>query len=154
MTFTFDVLKNIRPFFEQYLEKCSLETLNKIPNGYNNNIIWNIGHVVVTTQMLSYGLSGLPLPVSDTLVNKYKKGTKPEGEVSQSEVDEIMSLLKTTLESLENDYNQGVFKNFKEYTVSTTGNTLHSIEEALQFALFHEGLHLGYILSQMHAVKN
>ncbi|MFH4966680.1 DinB family protein [Gaetbulibacter sp. M240] len=154
MTFTFDVFKNIRPYYLQYLENCSLETLNKIPDGYNNNMIWNIGHALVTTQMLCYGLSGQPLKISEDLVSKYRKGTKPEGDVTQAEVDEIKTLFGTTIDTLETDYNKGIFKNFKPYTVSTTGNTLTSIDDAVQFSLFHEGLHLGYILSQIRAVKN
>ncbi|GAA4280465.1 DinB family protein [Gaetbulibacter aestuarii] len=154
MTFTFDVFTNIRPYFQQYLEKCSLETLNKIPKGYNNNIIWNIGHVLVTSQILCYKLSGLPMHVSDAMVAKYQKGSKPEGPVSQAEVDEIKELLKSTLSTLESDYQKGAFNNFQEYTVSTTGNTLKSVDDALQFALFHEGLHLGYIMALIRAVKN
>jgi hypothetical protein len=35
----------------------TLEQLNKIPEGYNNNLIWNIAHVVVVQQMLVYKLS-------------------------------------------------------------------------------------------------
>lgn len=154
MSFTFDVFKNIRPYFQQFLEKCSLETLNTIPKGYNNNIIWNIGHVLVTYQILCYKLSGLPMNVSEAMVEKYRKGTKPEGPVSQAEVDEIKKLLETTIKILEDDYNKGVFSNFQEYTVSTTGNTLTSVDDALQFALFHEGLHLGYIMALIRAVKN
>ena len=154
MSFTFDVFKNIRPYFQQFLEKCSLETLNTIPKGYNNNIIWNIGHVVVTTQILSYKLSGLPVGLSEAMVAKYQKGSKPEAPVSQAEVDEIKELLSKTMKTLETDYNKGVFSNFQEYTVSTTGNTLRSIDDALHFALFHEGLHLGYIMALIRAVKN
>jgi len=32
----------------------SLEQLNKIPEGFNNNLIWNIAHCVVTQQLLCY----------------------------------------------------------------------------------------------------
>jgi len=42
------------------IEDFSLEELNKIPEGFNNNIIWNIAHVIATQQALVYGLSGLP----------------------------------------------------------------------------------------------
>lgn len=154
MQFTFDVLSNIRVFSKNYIENNSLEDLNKIPEGFNNNIIWNIGHIVVTQQLLAYKLSGLPLMISDTLINKYRKDSKPEGNVSQKEVDEIKALLFSTIEKLEVDYKNDVFKNYQEYTVSTTGNTLTCIDEALQFILFHEGMHLGYILALIRAVKN
>jgi len=154
MQFTFEVLQNIRPFFKKYIETNSLEDLNKIPEGFNNNIIWNIGHIIVTAQLLAYKLSGLPMYVSDELVNKYKKDTKPEAPVSQAEVEEIKGLLFSTLKQLETDYKGGVFKKYNAYTVSTTGNTLNNIDEALQFILFHESMHLGYILALVRTVKN
>ena len=154
MQFTFEVFNNIRSFFKKHIENNSLEDLNKIPEGFNNNIIWNIGHVLVTAQLLAYKLSGLPMLVSDELVNKYRKDTKPEGAASQSEVDEIKTLLFSTIEQLEADYKNGNFKEYNAYTVSTTGNTLTNIDEALQFILFHEAMHLGYILALVRAVKN
>lgn len=154
MQFTFGIFHNIRPFFKKHIENNSLKDLNKVPKGFNNNIIWNIGHIVVTAQLLAYKLSGLPMMVSDDLVNKYRKGTKPEGFVSQEEVDEIKTLLLSTIEKLETDYESGIFKDYNDYTVSTTGNTLTNIDEALQFILFHEAMHLGYILALLHAVKN
>jgi len=154
MQFTFDVLSNIRPFFKQHIENNSLEDLNKIPEGFNNNIIWNIGHIVVTAQLLAYKLSGLPMHISDELVNKYRKDSKPDSAVTQEEVNQIEKLLFSTLEQLESDYKKDVFKTYNAYTVSTTGNTLTNIEEALQFILFHESMHLGYILALKRAIKN
>lgn len=154
MQFTFDVLHNIRPFFNKHIENNSLEDLNKIPDGFNNNIIWNIGHILVTAQLLAYKLSGLPMMVTDELINKYKKDTKPEGEVSQAEINEIKALLFSTLDKLEADYNGKIFIEYHAYTVSTTGNTLTNIDEALQFILFHEAMHLGYILALVRAVKS
>ncbi|WP_242203778.1 DinB family protein [Aestuariivivens insulae] len=154
MNFTFEVLNNTRRFFKKYIENTSLEDLNKIPEGFNNNIIWNIGHIVVTEQLLAYKLSGLPLMISDSLVVNYMKGTRPERTVTQAEVDEIKTLLFSTIERTQKDYKDKAFINFKEYTVSTTGNTLTNIEEALQFILFHEGMHLGYVMALVRAVKN
>jgi len=154
MHFSLEVLTNTRKFLNKLLEKASLEDLNKIPEGFNNNMIWNIGHIVVVQQLLSYKLSGLPMMVNEKLISKYTKGSKPEGFVSQSEVDELKALLFPAIEKTKEDLNKGVFKNFQEYMVSTTGNTLTNIEDALQFVLFHEGLHLGYIMSLQRAVKN
>ncbi|GAL62174.1 DinB family protein [Algibacter lectus] len=153
MQFTFDVLANIRAMAQKHIENNTLEDLNKIPEGFNNNIIWNIAHMVVTTQVLAYKLSGLPMVVSDEMIGKYKKDSKPEGDVTQAEVDEINGLLISTMKQLEADYKAGVFKNYTEYTVSTTGNTLRSIDDVLPFDLVHEGMHYGYILALSRAVK-
>ena len=154
MIFTFEVLKNTRRSFIRIIEKTSLAELNKIPKGFNNNIIWNIGHIIVTEQLLTYKLSGMPIMVSDHLINKYRKDTKPKSDVTQEEADEIKALLFSTIERTEADYNKESFKNFQEYTVSTTGNTLENIEDSLNFVLFHEGMHLGYVLALLRAVKN
>ena len=63
-------------------------------------------------------------------------------------------MLFSTIEKTKEDYSNGVFKNYNEYTVSTTGNTLTNIDEAFQFILFHEGMHLGYVLALLRAIKN
>ena len=153
MNFVFEVFPNIRAFSQNVLETSSLEDLNKIPPGFSNNIIWNIGHIVATQQVLVYKLSGLDTMVSDALIQKYRKGTKPESFVSQEDVDEIKGLLFKTIEQTHKDYLNGAFENFQEYTVSTTGNTLRKVDDALQFALFHEGLHIGYIMALLRVVK-
>ncbi|WP_418512529.1 DinB family protein [Corallibacter sp.] len=152
MDFTFDVFSKTRAFFKKIIEEQSLEDLNKIPKGFNNNIIWNIGHIIVTEQVLIYKLSGLKPTISESLVSAYMKGTKPEKDVTQKDVNEIASLLFSTLQQTEIDYKKGAFKNFKPYTVSTTGNTLNNVEQALQFALFHEGLHFGYVLALLRTI--
>jgi len=154
MHFTLEVLPKTRKSFIKIVESISLDDLNKIPKGFNNNIIWNIGHIVVSQQLLAYKLSGLPMVVSDELVDKYRKDSKPEGAVTQEEVNEIKDLLFTTIDKTKDDYSNNIFKNYNEYTVSTTGNTLTNIDEAFEFILFHEGIHLGYVLALLRTLKN
>jgi len=43
----------------EYFDNYTLEQLNKIPEGFSNNLIWNIGHIIVTQQVLIYKLSNL-----------------------------------------------------------------------------------------------
>lgn len=152
MEFTFSVLENTRTIFKNIIETHSLEDLNTIPKGFNNNIIWNIGHVVVSEQLLAYKLSGLESTLSDEMINAFRKDSKPKQNLSKTEVNEIKSLLTSTLEKTKEDYYNDVFENYNAYTVSTTGNTLTSIDEALQFIAIHEGLHYGYVLALIKAL--
>ncbi|MGB1312136.1 MAG: DinB family protein [Bizionia paragorgiae] len=146
MTFAFDITLKNRALLKSILENYSLEDLNKVPDGFKNNLIWNIAHTVVTQQLLVYNLSGLPMNVSDDMVAKYKKGTKTEHVASQEEVDEIKSLLFSTVEQMATDYYNQRFKTYTAYTVSTN-STLRNVEDAIAFNNFHEGIHLGYILA-------
>ena len=143
---TFKITRTSRKVLSQMLDTHTLEQLNKIPDGYNNNIIWNIGHIVVVQQMLTYKLSGLPMMISDEMVEKYKKGTKPEGIAKQSEVDEIQSLLLETIDKTEADFDNNIFKNYQEFTTAV-GFLVKSASDAMAFNYFHEGIHLGVIMS-------
>ena len=142
----FTITETSRNMVSKILENHSLVQLNKIPEGFSNNLIWNIAHIVVTQQLLVYKLSGLPTVVSDEIIEKYKKGTKPEHDATQSEVDEIKSLLFITIKKTKEDYDNGIFKNYNEYPTST-GFILNNVEDAMAFNNFHEGLHIGILMS-------
>ncbi|RIA08362.1 DinB family protein [Flavobacteriaceae bacterium MAR_2010_72] len=146
MDWNFDITLKNRAILKTFIETYSLEQLNKVPNGYKNNIIWNIAHTIVTQQILVYKLSGLPAIVSEDLIEMFRKGTKTERDLTQAEVDEIKGLLFSTIEKTKEDYENRVFQTYHEYTV-TTKSTLTTVEEAIAFNNFHEGIHLGYILA-------
>ena len=141
-----EVTKTSRNMVSKLIQGFTLEQLNKVPAGFNNNLIWNVAHIVVTQQLLVYKLAGLPVMVSDELIEKYKKGTKAEQDASQEEVDEILSLLHKTIEQTEKDIDANLFQNFSEYPTST-GFVLKTVEDAIDFNKFHEGLHLGIMMS-------
>ncbi|QDH79489.1 DinB family protein [Echinicola soli] len=141
-----------RENFISLVNGMTLDELNEIPKGFNNNIAWNFGHVIVTQQIICYKLSGQEILVPDTLVEKYRKGTKPESPITSKELEELKILALSTLESFKNDLLAGGFTKFNEYTTSF-GVTLKSISEAVEFNGIHEGMHLGYAMAQRKAVR-
>lgn len=146
MDWAFDITTKNRILLQGFIDHHSLKELNTVPEGFSNNIMWNIAHTIVTQQVLVYNLSGLPMLISDELVATYRKGTKVERDVSQAEVDVIRSLLFSTIEQTKKDYNNKFFKTYNSYTTSTD-STITSAEDAIAFNNFHEGIHLGYILA-------
>jgi len=143
MDYSFAICLKNRQLLEKFISRFTPEQLNNIPDGFNNNIIWNIGHSLATQQLLTYGLSGLTPHLPMDFIQAYKKGTRPEGSISNGEIEEIKKMLFSSLEQLEKDYQAGVFTTFKEYMLSTTGGVLSKVEHAIEFNNFHEGLHLG-----------
>ncbi|GAA6768384.1 DinB family protein [Flavobacterium sp. CGRL1] len=146
MSSVFETQQTIREILLKILDNHSLEQLNKIPEGFNNNIIWNVAHCVAAQQTLVYKLSGLPTMVSEDFILKYRKGTKPEGNVSKEEVNEIRAFLLSTFEKTKNDFQSGLFVDYNEYTTSM-GFTLKNVQDALDFNNYHEGIHTGIAMS-------
>jgi hypothetical protein len=60
-----DILRQPRLKILNILESFSLEQLNMIPAGYNNNIIWNLGHMVAAQQGVCYKRAGVETRISD-----------------------------------------------------------------------------------------
>ena len=52
---------------------------------------------------------------------------------------------------MQEDYAKGLFKDYTEYTTSANV-TLSSVDDAIIFNVYHEGLHLGAILSLLKVV--
>lgn len=142
---TFRIWETSRNIYLNYLEKYSLEQLNTIPEGFSNNLIWNIAHIVVSQQKLVYTLSGLPMHISQDMMEKYQNGSKPDGKTTQEEVDQIKALLISTVNQTKSDFDNGIFKEFNPYQTKT-GFYLGSLDEAIQFNNYHEGIHLGIMM--------
>jgi hypothetical protein len=142
----FDITIQNRKILYKILKRTPHELLFEIPEGYRNNIWWNIAHVVATQQILVYKFSNLPTRIDDSLVQKFRKGTLPDISPTDEEIDHICAFLLSTAEWAQEDYENGVFKEFNEYKTSTKV-ILRNIEDALAYNLYHEGLHLGVILS-------
>lgn len=145
MQTTFEINHNSRKMLLQLLENHSLAQLNKIPDGFANNLIWNIGHIVTVQQMLVYKLSGMPMMISVDMVETYKKGTKPEREITQEEVNEIKQLLFSTLEQAKEDFANDVFDQYMEFTTGV-GFVVKNAKAAMEFNNYHEGLHMGIMM--------
>lgn len=145
-------LAGIRKLYDRLSNDLTREQLEHIPEGFSNNILWNLGHVVVTQQMLCYGLSGHSLNVPDEMVAMFRKGSSPKLWKTQPDIEAIKALLLELPERFKEDYEAGQFETFKSYK-TVTGNVLETIEDGIAFNDFHEGLHLGTILALRKLVR-
>lgn len=146
MKIQFDVLRKSRNLVLKELDGLTLDQIHTIPAGFKNSIAWNVAHLVVTQQLLHYKLSGLNCLCPDDLIEAHTKGTTPTKIFSEEEFEEVKELLVGLPDTLEEDFEAGIFVNFHEYPTST-GFVLNSFETAMVFNNFHEGVHYGIIRS-------
>lgn len=152
MNKSIETIRAARKNFFQMTEGLSINDLNKIPAGFNNNIIWNLGHILVSQQTLCYKLSNLPLKIDGSYVGKYSKGTKPESFLDENEFSFLKEQAVYLIDELVNDLKTGTFKSFNSYLTSF-GVELKTIEDSIRFISMHDGLHLGYAMALKKAIK-
>ena len=153
MNLHIETLRATRKLLLNSISELTIEQLNEIPHGFNNNIIWNMAHLVAAQQGVCYKRAGIDLTVYESFFELYKPDTKPGKYVPEDEITQIKSLMLSTIDQFEEDYNN---KKFLSYTAWTTryGTALHDIDEALSFLPFHEGVHFGYIMALKRVVNN
>lgn len=149
----FDIIAQTRANFIQLIDGLSIEQVNRIPAGFNNNIIWNFAHAISAQQILCYKLSGLTPVVDEHFVELFKKGTKPEQFIDEEKLVHIKKLATVTIEKLKVDVADKLFTNYTAYTTSYNVS-LSCIEDAIQFISVHEGLHYGYAMALRKLVNN
>ncbi|HMR87280.1 MAG TPA: DinB family protein [Saprospiraceae bacterium] len=140
-----------RKALKKILDFHSLEQLNQIPNGFNNNILWNCAHVITVQQMLTYGLNNLPFGIPKEFVFRFTPGTKPDAVYDAAFVYDVKSLLFTSFEQFQADINDNKFVAFNPFMTALKFE-INDLEKAVAFNQYHESLHMGHILNLMKFV--
>jgi hypothetical protein len=148
----FDITIQTRKNIADIVNHLTLDQMNLIPAGLNNNILWNLGHVLVTQQALTYRLSKQTAKLSSEIIDQFKKGTQPTT-YTEDIFKSIMESFFDVVDQTKADYEAGLFQEFHSYTTSY-GITLENIDDALEFNNAHEALHLGYIMAIRRMITN
>lgn len=145
---TIQNIRSTRHFLLSITEGLTNEQLNRIPDGFNNNIIWNMAHLVATTESICYRRNGQLMHISQEFFDAYKPGSKPVGDCSQEAITGIKALLLSSIGQLEADYSIGKMQaGSYETFVTRYGVTVADAGAAINFLPFHEGMHTGYIMA-------
>ncbi|WP_316831451.1 DinB family protein [Pedobacter aquatilis] len=149
--FECEILRASRTRLLQLIETTDRETLFKIPAGFNNNIIWQIGHCITSQQRHLYMRSGLAMHISSEFIANFKIGTSPASWTVMPDVNELKHLLLATVEQLETDLESGLFVNYEPFTLPMGFRVTNHIE-ALQAANYHEAEHSGKIFTYLRLI--
>lgn len=122
------------------IDDLSTEQLNYIPQGFKNNIIWHLGHLIAAQQGLCYLRANVPMRVSTQMREAYAPGTKPERFIGDQEIAEIKELLISTLHQLQADADDDYFAGYTPW-VNRYYIELNNVNDVLCYLPFHDALH-------------
>src|ERR1700704_4826563 len=132
MESAFDIIRKQRSGLLEQVKELNIEQLNEVQHGFNNNIAWNLGHLVATQQGINYSRAGLELRIDKNFQLRYKSGTRPEGFIDEDSIKEINNLLTSTIDEFEIDYNNNLFTNYTAWT-SRAGMEINDIDASIKF---------------------
>lgn len=147
----FEIFKIYRKSLVQEIDDLSIEQLQKIPEGFKNNIFWNVAHTLVSQQILHYKMAGLNPLITNDWIENYQNGTFPRFVITEDEIDYLKSKLIITAEQLEEDFNEKKFESYTEFETKM-GIVISSVEDAINFNNTHEALHYGIVSSMKKLV--
>ena len=112
------ILRQARTNLIMLGDSLSEEQLLQIPAGCNNNILWNLAHLPVTTCLLTRGLAQLELGLDPQFVAENRKGTSPADWSTPPAWSMVRGLLSQTVDWVSEDFAQQRHGDFQVYPTS------------------------------------
>ena len=146
------IVKNSREQVHALVKDLTHEQWMMIPAGHDNNIAWNVGHLIWGQLGLTYGRTDLEMPISrEPYISMYGIGTSPAD--WETEPDPSM-LLETFMEMayrMVADAEAGLFDDAAFAPWQTGGGAkFDTLRDMMIYNVAHEGEHRGMIM----ALKN
>ena len=136
----------VRDHMLQELEGLDTDRMLALPDGRDDNILWNVGHLLCSLSRLTYVFSGQPLPIPEHYLTLFGKGTSARHWDEAPDIDEVLGHFNRLPKQIEQDFLAHRFTGYKALEI-VPGKTISSVEEAVSFHCFHEGLHIGMIIT-------
>lgn len=152
MTATLDILRFGRNAALATFDGLTVEQINAVPKTFNNNLIWNVAHVIVVQQNICYKRTNQKPHVDETMIATYTGGTAPHEPLTPQAIDQFKVLASSTLDQLETDIKDGLFTAFAPFTLTNRNIPIATIDNILQFLVYHEGMHVGHCKDIRRAV--
>ena len=122
------------------------EQLLTIPEGLDNNILWHMGHLILSHNRMLYGSCGLPASCNPEYTQWFNKGSNPGTWTGTPPVAEVVEVFHSQMDQIIADYAADKFQNYKPMELAP-GMSLENADDAIGFIVIHESVHHGNIIS-------
>ncbi|KJR47211.1 hypothetical protein UF75_2428 [Desulfosporosinus sp. I2] len=141
--FLFSQLKVIRNNTLNAVKEVSESQADSIPEGFNNNIRWNLGHVYVVQELFAFAFIPEPMQIPDKFTELFGRDSKPsEWKVQPPTMLELTRLLEDQTNRIQATLENRLAENVAKPYNMPSGLTLKTIGEFLTFGMYHEGMHV------------
>lgn len=144
--YLFQQLRFVRKNTLKQIEGVSKKVLLEIPQGFSNNVLWNLGHILFVHEKLAFGLVHEEMGIPEHYTALFAPGTKPTSWKNPlPSVDELTKLLHLQIERIEQAHAAKTDVKLEKTYVTSAGLQLSTLKQCLSCLLYHEGMHLATI---------
>lgn len=139
--YVFEQLNFVRNVTLHIVKDVTESQADALPEGFNNNIRWNLGHIYLVQELFAFHFAQEPVQIPEGFSELFAKGTTPtDWTVQPPQLSVLIELLKEQpiriREKLIHRLDEQVANPF-----TLGGLTLKTIGEFLTLSLYHEGGH-------------
>lgn len=139
-----------RGYFLKVTEGVPETIANVQPDGYNNTIHWQIGHVLTVTEQILFGFPEKTTHLPTNYMDLFGTGTKPaDWKRDVPRIEDLAIQLKDQLVRLK----QIPAERFNK-TLEKPFMGLETFGELAGFVLFHEANHMGQIQAMKRLIQH
>jgi len=133
------------------IEHLTPEQYNEIPEGFSNNVIWNLGHILLSGEGMLYKNSPFERPELELNKSNYGRGSKPGAFVSEDEINLIRESMLRSVQFYKAA--AGLDQSIEGAALTIAPSVQIISEESIQFLFFHEEMHYNKISKLIEKVS-
>jgi hypothetical protein len=154
-TFQFQTLDLALDFLEHYVKNVSESEALVIPKGFNNSILWNIGHIVTFTEKEIFGDTNREMKVPDSYMEMFLRGTKPADWIAEPPtLQTLLAQLAEQVSRIKETFHNRLDEKLSTQRSSPTAEKPATVGELLVLLCFHWGLHVSAVNSINRIIQN
>ncbi|MEH7505702.1 DinB family protein [Neobacillus drentensis] len=138
-----------RGFFIKNVDTLAEGIADVQPEGFNNTIHWHVGHVLTVAEQFMFGFPKKSTQLPANYMELFASGTSPaawQGDVPQ--LQELIIQLQDQLKRIKEIPTESFNKMLKTPFLGQ-----ETFGELTNFAIFHEGIHLGQIQAMKRVIN-
>jgi hypothetical protein len=147
------LLKQLKAFRHNTLsvvEGLTEEEADFVPEGFNNNIRWNLGHIYLDQYDWLYHKTREDNPAPKHYRELFGYGSKPENwQKTPPTLEELRNRLMEQVQFIEQQFGYRLDQELDELT----DLDMSTFAEVLPRTFYHEGLHIGAIIAIRNTIK-
>lgn len=139
-------IEAIRNLTIKAVKDISEQTLDIVPEGFNNSLRWNLGHIYLVQEKFAFHFAGEPVQLPESFERLFARGTKPaDWKEEPPTLEVLLEMLAEQPKRIQNVLQSRLDEPVTPPYTTGSGVQLSTIGEFLSFTLYHEGMHFDTI---------